>query len=57
MSACCLPNRVIYALISHLLQCISRGTQPKEKSITHPHTHTHTEEGWLGDTATTFGNS
>lgn len=57
MSACCLPNRVIYALISHLLQCISRGTQPKEKSITHPHTHTHMEEGWLGDTATTFGNS
>lgn len=42
MSAYCLPNRVIYASISHLLRCISRGTQPKEKEhYTSTHTYSH----------------
>lgn len=42
MSACCLPNRVVYVSISDLLKCISRGTQPKEKEhYTSTYTYSH----------------
>lgn len=56
MSACYLPNRAVYFSISHLWQSISGKRDQKIRVKENIYVYVYIQEGWSGDTATTFGS-